>query len=65
LTKHADPESLAVLATVHAEAGRYGEAARTGRQCLDVAAKAGNVRFIQAMGPIIQSYEEKAAAPAP
>ncbi|MGA2030698.1 MAG: hypothetical protein ABSG68_00445 [Thermoguttaceae bacterium] len=59
MTQRADPESLAVLATVYAEASRYAEAARTGRQSLDAAGKTGNERFIQAMEPVVQSYERK------
>ncbi len=60
LTKNADPESLAVLATVHAEAGRYAEAARAGRQSMDAAGKAGNMQFMRAMGPVFETYLEKA-----
>ena len=62
LTENADPEPLAVLATVYAEAGRYAEAARTGRQCLQVAGKTGNMQFLQTLEPTIQSYEQKAGA---
>jgi tetratricopeptide (TPR) repeat protein len=62
LTDRADPEPLAVLATVYAEAGLYAEAADTGRQCLSAAAKAGNVQFARAMAPIIRSYVQKAGA---
>jgi Flp pilus assembly protein TadD len=62
LTEEADPESLAVLATVYAEAGRYAEAARTGRQSLNAAGKTGNMRFIRAMEPLVRSYKEKAGA---
>jgi tetratricopeptide (TPR) repeat protein len=62
LSDQADPESLAVLATVHAEAGRFAEAARAGRQSLEAAGKAGNLQFVRAMGPMIQSYEQKAGA---
>ena len=62
LTDRADPESLAVLAMVHAKAGRYAEAAHAGRQSLKAANRARNSRFIQAMTPLIESYEEKAQA---
>jgi len=62
LTQHADAEPLAVLATIHAEAGRFVEAVRIGRQCLDAARKTGNLQFIQAMERLVQSYEQKAKA---
>jgi len=59
LTDRADPESLAVLAMVHAKAGRYAEAAHAGRQGLKAANRARNSRFIETMTPLIESYEEK------
>jgi len=62
LTQRADPEPLAVLASVHAEAGRFAEAVRTGHECLDAARKTGNLQFVQAMKPIVRSYEQKARA---
>jgi len=45
------------------EAGRYAEAADTGRKCLDIAGKTGNTQFVRAMEPMIRFYQRKAAEP--
>jgi tetratricopeptide (TPR) repeat protein len=60
VTHHADPEPLAVLAALYADAGHYAEAAHMGRQCVEAAGKVGNTQLARAMEVVIRSYERKA-----
>jgi tetratricopeptide (TPR) repeat protein len=61
VTRYQDPESLAILGTAYAEAGRYRDAVHATRQALDAARRMGDPAAAEALLKRLAQYERMAA----